>query len=332
MAETVSAAANRNGAPQTMTEASPLVSIVVPTYNVGPALLRAAIASALDQTFANLEVIVVNDASTDDTMTAAGEFTDPRLQIINLPENRGVSSARNIGVEIARGEWIGFIDADDRMAPSMIERLLEIADKSGADIAACSFLRLQPGELFPSSSEPEAEIKIAKPDDAIAEVLYQTGSLNNSPCGKLYRRELCVAQPWMPGRYEDLRTFYRLFLLARRIAWTAEPLYVYTVNPHSYLGRFTPRRAVVLDVVEEMVEFMEKEHPRLVAPARDRALSAAFNILKLLRANSMREPEIEARCRRIIRRYRSRSLFNPRVRFKNKAAIIATYLGALQIF
>lgn len=315
-----------------MSGGSPMVSIVVPTFNVGPALLRAAIASALAQTFTDLEVIVVNDASTDDTMTAVGEFTDPRLRVINLDENRGLSGARNAGTDIARGRWLSFLDADDRMMPAMIERLLEIAEKSGADIAACSFLRLPPGALLPSASKPDTEFSTATPKDAIAEVLYQTGTLNNSACGKIFRRELCVEQPWMSGWYEDLRTFYRLFLLARSIAWTDEPLYVYTVNPHSYLGHFTPRRAVVLDVVDEMVGFMEKNHPDLVAPARDRALSAAFNILKLLRANSMHEHDIEARCRQIIRRYRRRSLLNPRVRLKNKAAIVATYFGALKIF
>lgn len=315
-----------------MSNASPTVSIVVPTYNVGPALLRAAIASALDQTFTDLEVIVVNDASTDDTMAAAAEFTDPRLRVVNLPENRGLSGARNAGTELARGRWVSFLDADDRMLPTMIERLLEIARRSGADIAACSFLRLPPGALFPDSTGGDAEFSTAEPDDAIAEALYQTGTLNHSACGKIYRRELCVAQPWMPGWYEDLRTFYRIFLKARRVAWTAEPLYVYTVNPASYIQRFTPARAVVLDVVDEMVDYMAARRPQLLPAARDRSLSAAFNILKLLHSNGLHEPEIAARCRRIIRRNRRRSLLNPRVRFKNKAAIVATYLGALKIF
>lgn len=315
-----------------MSDNSPMVSIVVPTYNVGPALLRAAIASALAQTYTDLEVIVVNDASTDDTMTAVGEFVDPRLQVINLPENRGLSGARNAGTDIACGQWISFLDADDRMMPTMIERLLDIAKKSEADIVGCGFLRLSPGALLPSISKSGPEFSIAGPGEAIAEALYQTGSLNNSAWGKIYRRELCVAQPWMSGWYEDLRTFYRLFLRARRIAWTADRLYVYTVNPMSYLQRFTTDRAVVLDVVDEMVDFMDKSYPELLPAARDRAISAAFNVLKLLRANGLRKSDIESRCREIIRKYRRQSLFNPCVRFKNKAAIIATYLGALHIF
>lgn len=307
---------------------TPLVSIVVPAYNVGPALLRAAIGSALGQTYENLEVIVVNDASTDDTMTADDDFTDPRLRVIDLAENSGPSAARNAGTKAARGEWMCYLDADDRIYPNMVSRLLKIAESNDADIACCDFKRVALGALTPQAVDPQV-VSVSTPIEAIAEVLYQTGSLNNSPGGKLYRREICDAQPWLAGRFEDLRTFYRIFLKARRIAWSGEQLYIYTVNPASYMQRFTPGRAVVLDVAEEMVGYMEKNCRTLVPAAHDRALSAAFNILKLMRANGVKNPEIASRCKAIIRRYRRESLLNPRVRVKNKAAILATYLGGL---
>lgn len=309
----------------------PLVSVVVPAYNVGTAFLRDAIASALGQTYGNLEVIVVNDASTDNTMECVGAFSDPRLRVIDLPENSGPSAARNAGTEAAKGEWMCYLDADDRMLPGMVERLLAIAESTGADIASCDFMRTRPRAMLPETFEVRP-VSTISPEAAVAETLYQNGSLNNSPCGKLYRRELCLKQPWLDGRFEDLRTFYRIFLLAERIAWTGEQLYAYTVNPDSYMQRFTPGRAVVLDVTEEMVGYMEAHCPELVAPARDRALSAAFNILKLMRANGVKNPEVAARCKSIIRRYRRQSLFNGRVRAKNKAAIVASYLGGLLFF
>lgn len=306
----------------------PLVSVVVPAYNVGTAFLRDAIASALGQTYDNLEVIVVNDASTDNTMQCIADFRDPRLRVINLPENRGLSFARNAGTNAACGEWITFLDADDRMHPQMINRLLDIAQTTGTDIACCGFLRTGPMAPLPESVPPQSVIEVL-PNEAIAEALYQTGSINNSACGKIYRRALCVEQPWIKGWYEDLRTFYRIFMLADRIAWSAENLYAYTVNPASYLQRFTPGRVVVLDVVEEMVEYMEERCPALVPAARDRALSAAFNILTLMRRNHATNPDVAARCKRIIRSYRRQSLLNPRVRAKNKLAILASYVGGL---
>lgn len=308
----------------------PLVSVVVPAYNVGTAFLRDAIASALGQTYGNLEVIVVNDASTDNTMECVGEFSDPRLRVINLPENSGPSAARNAGTEAAKGEWMCYLDADDRMLPGMVERLLAIAESTGAAIASCDFMQTSFG--MPLPSESVQAVHVASPYEAICDALYQTGYINCSAWSKLYRRSICLKQPWLDGRFEDLRTFYRIFLLAERIAWTGEQLYAYTVNPDSYMQRFTPGRAVVLDVTEEMVGYMEAHCPELVAPAHDRALSAAFNILKLMRANGVKNPEVAARCKSIIRRYRRQSLFNGRVRAKNKAAIAASYLGGLLFF
>lgn len=309
----------------------PLISIVIPAYNAGPALLRAAVKSALAQTYGNVEVIVVNDASTDNTMTGIDTISDPRLRTLSLPDNLGPSAARNAGTHAARGEWLCYLDADDRILPDMLSRLMDIAETCGADIACCDFQRVALGARIPQEVEPRP-VLTATPEAAIAEVLYQTGNLNNSPGGKIFRRELCEKQPWLAGRFEDLRTFYRIFLEANKIAWTAEPFYVYTVNPTSYMQVYTPTRAVVLDVVEEMVEFMAENCPGLVAAARDRALSAAFNILKLMRANGAKEPATAARCKAIIRRYRRASLLNPRVRAKNKAAAAASYLGGLLFF
>lgn len=305
----------------------PLVSVVVPAYNVGTAFLRDAIASALGQTYDNLEVIVVNDASTDNTMQCIADFRDPRLRVINLPENRGVSAARNAGTMAASGEWIAFVDADDRMVPQMIERLLDIAHSTDADIVCSGYERTGPSE--PLWTPVKGPVKVDVAEVAISNALYQNGRIDCSPWSKLFRRSLCVQQPWLSGRYEDLRTFYRLFFLTPKIAWTREPLYAYTVNPASYLQRFTPGRVVVLDVVEEMVEYMEERCPALVPAARDRALSAAFNILTLMRRNHATNPDVAARCKRIIRSYRRQSLLNPRVRAKNKLAILASYVGGL---
>jgi len=303
----------------------PEISIVVPVYNVGATLLTACIESALAQTFTDFELILVDDASTDGSAAVCAGFTDPRVRLLRLPQNGGVSNARNLGVENARGEYICFLDADDRMHPSLLQRLYTIAKTCDSDISAAGYQRVSPLSPIPQMV-PERRIRIAIPAEAIAETLYQT-SLDNSPWSKLYRRRVCLEAPFLPGRYEDLRTFYHLFLNANRIAWTTEPLYLYTDNPASYLHTFRPERAVVLDVTDELVTYMERHHPELVAPARDRALSAAFNMLNLLAVNNCDAPDITSRCRSTIRRYRHASLLNPRVRLKNKLGILLTYIG-----
>ena len=113
----------------------PLISIVIPAYNAGPALLRAAVKSALAQTYGNVEIIVVNDASTDNTMTGIDTISDPRLRTLSLPANLGPSAARNAGTHAARGEWLCYLDADDRILPYMLSRLMDIAETCGAATA-----------------------------------------------------------------------------------------------------------------------------------------------------------------------------------------------------
>ena len=100
---------------------SPQVSVVIPTYNRASVLGRA-ITSVLNQTFHDLECIIVDDGSTDQTTQVVAGFEDPRLRLLRLPVNRGVGHARNVGIQSARGELIAFLDSDDEWLSQKLER------------------------------------------------------------------------------------------------------------------------------------------------------------------------------------------------------------------
>lgn len=100
---------------------SPSISVVIPSYNRA-ALLPRAIASVLSQTFSDLECIVVDDGSTDQTPQVMAGFQDPRLRVIRLPGNGGYSRAINTGIRVARGRLIAFLDSDDEWLPKKLER------------------------------------------------------------------------------------------------------------------------------------------------------------------------------------------------------------------
>jgi succinoglycan biosynthesis protein ExoO len=104
----------------------PEVSIIVPAYNT-EAYIAKAIDSALTQTLTNIEVIVVDDASGDQTVEVIQQFTDPRLQLLQNPQNLGVSASRNRAIQKARGQWIAVLDSDDWYVPNRLETLLNIA-------------------------------------------------------------------------------------------------------------------------------------------------------------------------------------------------------------
>lgn len=110
---------------------TPLISVIVPAYNAEP-YLGEALRSVLSQTCADLELIVVNDGSTDKTGDVARSFTDPRVLVLDR-RNGGVSSARNAGLDVARGSFIAFLDADDAMEPTNLSEKLEALVRTGSD-------------------------------------------------------------------------------------------------------------------------------------------------------------------------------------------------------
>lgn len=306
----------------------PQVSIIIPIYNVGEELLRPCIESALAQTFRDFELILVDDASANNAAAVCASYAyDERVRLLQLPKNGGVSNARNKGIAIAAGNYITFLDADDRLYPEALMKLYEAADKTKADIVTADFVRVG---IHNAQNHLErishTAIQIFSPEEAAEDVFYQH-TLDNSPWAKLLRRELCASHPFPPGRYEDLRIVPQWYLAANKVAHLSEKIYVYTDNPASYTNTFNLGRAVVLDVTEELVEYMEANYPELSSAAHDRALSAAFNIFNLLIVHKVDAPEIKNRCKSTIRRYRRESLLNPKVRIKNKIGILLTYIG-----
>jgi len=106
----------------------PKVSIIIPTYNRVNVITRA-IKSVLGQTYQNFELIVVDDGSNDNTGKKVKNFNDSRINYICHEENKGGSAARNTGIQVAKGEYIAFLDSDDEWLPQKIEKQVEILDK-----------------------------------------------------------------------------------------------------------------------------------------------------------------------------------------------------------
>ena len=111
----------------------PLVSIIIPTYNIA-AYIERAIRSALNQSYPNIEVIMVDDQSSDHTVAIARAINDPRLTIIEQAQNGGPSAARNKGFESAKGEWIAILDGDDDYLEDRLSMLIATAKNTNADI------------------------------------------------------------------------------------------------------------------------------------------------------------------------------------------------------
>lgn len=120
--------------------ATPLVSVIMPAYNAEP-FIEEAIASVIAQTVADWELIVIDDCSTDDTVQIVSAFVrqDPRIQLLTNASNMGVAKTRNRGLELCRGQYVALLDSDDYWKPRFLEKMLERAEQTGADIIYCSY-------------------------------------------------------------------------------------------------------------------------------------------------------------------------------------------------
>lgn len=213
----------------------PKISVVVPAYHVAPWLPRT-MDSLLAQTHPNLEIIVVDDGSTDNTAAVMREYTEkyPNIRYIQK-ENGGVTSARLRGVAEADGEWVAFMDGDDYVEPQMYARLLEIALENGVDIAHCGHqLHFPDGRI----EFVHGTGKFRKQDRRLALWdLLDNNEVSLSLCTKLYRRHLFEGvENWMDTgiKYnEDLMMNYYLFDRAGGAIFEGVCPYHYILRPGS---------------------------------------------------------------------------------------------------
>ncbi len=310
-----------------------LVSVIVPVYNA-ETYLRDALESLRGQSHASFEAIIVDDGSTDGSATIGREFcqSDNRFRLIRQ-DNRGVSAARDIGIEAARGQWIAFLDADDLFYPESLKLMLAAAEETGAAIVAAAYSK---GFSMPRPSGG-ARVTTLNADEAIAIGLYQKKILNN-PWGMLFNASVFKgdgAPRFRAGRYEDLDLFYRAFERVETVAVLERTVYYYRDNPVSFINTWSDERLDALDVTDRMVEHFRDRlsrspgqiSERLLEAALDRRFSAHYNILLLMSRYGIDLPKQRARCLKIIRERRFRELTNPSVRLKNKLGAILSYGG-----
>ena len=167
---------------------SPLVSIVIPVYNAEN-YLAECLESVRSQTLRDIEIICVDDGSTDGSASILADYAkkDERIHAVSQP-NGGELAARNTGVQLASGEWIGFVDSDDRVSPDMFERLFTNGEKHQTDISHCGLLFFYTdGREIPHFGT--GSVKLQDHDTGLIDLL-DGSQIEPSMCNKLYRRSL----------------------------------------------------------------------------------------------------------------------------------------------
>lgn len=220
-----------------------LISVIIPVYKV-ERYLRRCIESVINQTYTNLEIILVDDSSPDNCPTICDEYAakDKRIKVIHK-KNGGLSDARNAGLNICKGEFITFIDSDDWITHQYIEILLEIMIKENADIVIGENEIAYNNKKLSKQKKPFKTTNYTKEESLVA--LFKKNLISHTVSwGKLYKRNLFNDLRFPIRRFhEDEFTTYKLFYNSKKVSYTTETLYFYqqrldSITSHSHSEDF----------------------------------------------------------------------------------------------
>ncbi len=255
-----------------------LISVVVPVFKV-EGYLNRCVDSVLGQTYDNFELILVDDGSPDRCGEICDEYAgrDQRVRVLHK-ENSGLSAARNSGIEIARGDYLTFLDSDDWVHELYLERLHNLLITTSSDISVGNFIQ---------TVEEDVEVDLTNPKIEVLSGLEALGELAGRlyvqivvTWGKLYKRDLFKGIRFPPGKFhEDEFTTHKLLYKANKIAVTSEQLLYYRQRKDSIMGeRFDIRkRSHVAQAFKERAEFFNEI---ALNEARDKTYKNAFYFYK----------------------------------------------------
>lgn len=233
-------------------------AIIVPIYNVEK-YVRKTIESAINQTEKDIEIILVDDGSKDSSGKICDEYAacDSRIKVIHK-ENGGLSSARNMGTQLAKSEYVMYLDGDDYLAVNSVERLLDIMKKY-----PCDFVQFRYEEVTDKQKVDEkvsdARIYQGQSSKELFENLYSLGGVAASGATKFVRRELMLEVPFVSIRHEDEMWCTHAFQKSLTVTYIPDVLYFYVMRHNSIIhSSFSENKLDIFKIIKERIDTLEK--------------------------------------------------------------------------
>ncbi len=258
------------------------ISIIVPVYNIEK-YLEKSVDSLINQTYKNLEIILIDDGSSDNSPQICDDFAkkDSRIKVIHQ-KNKGVSAARNAGLDVAQGDYIGFCDGDDIPDKDMFEFLLNTAKEDNADISICEVrFAFEDGSIRNIAT---GEQKIWDNNEDFLCDLFN-GSVGMSTYTKLFKSEICkdVKYPEDCKINEDKYFCFLAALNAKRISSRSEAKYTYFRHAgSSSITEFSDKYFDCIYLADKILENIKQSHPNITENALCNKLSTTLRIYKLM--------------------------------------------------
>lgn len=304
-----------------------LISVIVPIYNVEKYLKRC-VDSIINQTYKNLEIILVDDGSPDNCPKICDEYKkkDNRIKVIHK-KNGGLSDARNVAIDIAQGQYLTFIDSDDYVESNYVEILYDTLKKYQVKLViADNLIEYDNGKTICNSSYTDY---VLTEKETLEKMLWGERDLDNGAWTKLYDKSLfkCIRYP--VGRwYEDTATTYKIFDKCDRIAIISFPIYHYLKRSDSITQcKFNEKKLELIISTKEMTDFVRNKYPELSTACNRKLLWSYLSTLSQLATSTEKNIKIKKELIKYIKKNQKDVLKNPRTPKRDKIGIICLQFG-----
>jgi glycosyltransferase involved in cell wall biosynthesis len=311
--------------------AKELVSIIVPIYDVEP-YLKKCVDSIIGQTYSNLEIILVNDGSPDNCGKICDEYAakDERIKVVHK-ENGGLSDARNVGTEIAKGNYISFIDSDDFVTQNYVEYLYGLIAKHSADISACGYLPIRENGIVIKSKNSLTENKVYNKEnfnEMFSAMLYEENTFD-AAWSKLYKKTLFSSIQFPKGKlFEDVRIVPQLLHKAEKVIFGKEKHYFYQIRQNSIVTqKFSEKNYDLINAIEEMCLFIGDNYNSLEMACARRYTLAIIRVLRhMIESDGFDKIEANLLRKKILQNGKH-LLFDRKAQKRDKFAIFTLLFG-----
>lgn len=304
-----------------------LISVIIPVYNMEK-ILAKCLRSVVGQTYKNMEIILVDDGSTDASLDIMRDFEkkDTRIKVV-CKCNGGLSDARNVGLDMASGNYIVFVDSDDFVHIEYVKKLYDLLKSHNANIATIEAVKFFDSQQLRLENAKKEKVLEFRGIDAVRDLCYQK-HIKNSAWGKIYEARLFSEVRYPVGViYEDLATTYKLLRKADKVVWSSDVLYYYFQRKGSIMNSgFHLKSLDRILVSKEILDWVQEECPILEDAAVSRYFISNVQVLREVPLTEEYSKQVDLMWENI-ERYRKRVIGDGNAKPMNRLIALGTYLG-----